>query len=190
MEGAGGILHSIGEEGASLSGFSTLFFFFFFPCWYGYLTVGRGPLVLIPLQVAAGIQQAVCCELAPGHSVNFTGKDRRVTGNQNVLVHRVLPQKPSDHGVIMKESDGHSSRILLHSYSRKQQQYKLHICWSATWFELPQWRVMASHPFSRLSQFTDSEFLDWRAAGSPWEGLCIVATSIFCKSPLKASHQS
>lgn len=125
------------------------FFSFFFPWWCGYLTVGRGPLVLTPLQVATGIQQAVCCEPAPGYSVNFTGKDRRVTGNQNVFVHRVLPQKPSDHGVIMNERDGHSSRILLHAYSRKQHQYKFHICWSATWFELPQWRVMTIHPFSR-----------------------------------------
>ena len=50
-------------------------------------------IVFTPLQVAAGIQQAVCCELAPGHSVNFTGKDRRVTGNQNVLVHRVLSHR-------------------------------------------------------------------------------------------------
>lgn len=30
MEGAGGILHSIGEEGASLSGFGMLFFSFSF----------------------------------------------------------------------------------------------------------------------------------------------------------------
>ena len=132
MEGAGGMLHSIGEGGASLSGFGTLLFFFFFPCWCGYSAVGRGPLALTPLHVAAGIQKAVGCEPAPGHSVDFTGKGRRVTGNQNAFVHRVLPQKPSDHGVTVNERGGHPSRILLHSHSRKQQHNKLHICCSAT----------------------------------------------------------
>lgn len=110
MEGAGGILHSIGEGGASLSGFGTLVFFL--PGRCGCLAVGRGPLALTPLHVAAGIQQAVCCEPAPGHSVDFTRKGRGATGDQNVFVHRVLPRKPSDRGVTVNERGGHSSRIL------------------------------------------------------------------------------
>lgn len=79
-------------------------------------------MALTALQVAAVIQQAACCGPAPVHAVKFTVKGRRVAGNQNGLIHSVFLQKPSDHGVIMNEKDGHSTRIVLHLYSRKQQQ--------------------------------------------------------------------
>lgn len=43
MEGAGGILHSIGDEGASLSGFGMLFFLFF-PLMVWLLNSGQRPI--------------------------------------------------------------------------------------------------------------------------------------------------
>lgn len=130
--------------------FTSWFWGAFFPfscCWCGCVTVGRDPWVLTCLQVAVTIQYAACCGPA---WVNLTLQGRRGISNQNGLVPKVLPQRPSDHGVIMNNKDRHSTRILLHLYSRKtQQQNKLQVWWPTTWLEWPQWRVMALHPLSR-----------------------------------------
>lgn len=78
------------------------------------LTVGRGPGPLTLLQAAMVTQQAAYNGPAPVYSANFTVKGRKVTGNQNGLAHRVLPQRPSDHSVMMSEKNGQSTRIWFH----------------------------------------------------------------------------